>query len=139
MNGNKTVLRERPIPIARDTDIIEARSVTRALAARVGFTETDQILIASAVSELARNIVEYAGAGEVRLCVVQSGDRLGLEVVVHDNGPGIADLSLAMKEGYSTSGSLGLGLPGARRIMDEFNVESAPGRGTTVTMRKWIR
>jgi serine/threonine-protein kinase RsbT len=128
----------RAIPIVRDTDVLTARLEARALASRVGFTGTDLVLIASAVSEVARNIVSYAGPGEVVLSVVQNRSRIGLQVIARDQGPGIADLSRAMEKGFSTSRSLGLGLPGSKRFMDEFLLESTPGRGTTVTMRKWL-
>jgi len=126
------------IPVIHDTDIVEARAAARSVASRVGFTETDLVLIASAVSEIARNIVEYTKGGEVILSVIHNHSRLGLQVIARDQGPGISDLSLAMKDGYSTSRSLGLGLPGSRRLMDEFRVESALASGTTVTMRKWL-
>jgi len=136
---NKSVnIEGQAIPIFYDTDVVEARTAARALASRVGFAGTDLVLIASAVSEIARNIVEYTKGGEVVLSVIQNRSGLGLEVIARDRGPGIADLSLAMKDGYSTSRSLGLGLPGSRRLMDEFRVESTLGSGTTVTMRKWL-
>jgi serine/threonine-protein kinase RsbT len=126
------------IPIVRDTDVVTARLAARALASRVGFAGTDLVLIASAVSEVARNIVAYAGPGEVVLSVVQSRSRLGLQVIARDQGPGIADLSRALEKGFSTSRSLGLGLTGSKRFMDEFRLESTLGSGTTVTMRKWL-
>ena len=126
------------IPIVRDTDVVTARLAARALASRVGFAGTDLVLIASAVSEVARNIVAYAGPGEVLLSVVQSRSRLGLQVIARDQGPGIADLSRALEKGFSTSRSLGLGLTGSKRFMDEFRLESTLGSGTTVTMRKWL-
>jgi serine/threonine-protein kinase RsbT len=129
---------DRAIPIVRDTDIVAARLAARALASRVGFTGTDLVLIASAVSEVARNIVAYAGPGEVILSVVQNRSRLGLQVIARDQGPGIADLSRALEKGFSTSRSLGLGLPGSKGFMDEFHLESTLGIGTTVTMRKWL-
>jgi serine/threonine-protein kinase RsbT len=139
MNAIDTYVEDgRAIPIARDTDILTARLAARALASRVGFTGTDLVLIASVVSEVARNIVAYARPGEVVLSVVQHRSRLGLEVIARDQGPGIADLSRALEEGFSTSRSLGLGLPGSKRFMDEFRLESTLGIGTTVTMRKWL-
>ncbi len=137
MDAGKRPLDGKPIVIARDSNIVEARSAARDLATRVGFTGTDQVLIATAVSEIARNIIEYAGSGEVVLSVIQDRSRLGVQVIARDQGPGIANISLAMQDGYSGSGSLGLGMPGSRRLMDEFLVESAVGVGTTVTMRKW--
>ena len=129
---------DRAIPIVRDTDVVAARMEARVLASRVGFTGTDLVMIASAVSEVARNIVAYAGPGEVVLSVVQNRSRIGLQVIARDQGPGIADLSRALEKGFSTSRSLGLGLPGSKQFMDEFTLESAPGIGTTVTMRKWL-
>lgn len=138
MDTNKSGAGTQAIPIFYDTDVVEARAAARTMASRVGFMGTDLVLIASAVSEIARNIVEYTKGGEVILSVVQSSSTFGLQVIARDQGPGIADLSLAMKAGYSTSRSLGLGLPGSRRLMDEFRVESTLGSGTTVTMRKWL-
>jgi serine/threonine-protein kinase RsbT len=139
MNAIDTYLEGGPaIPIVRDTDVVTARLAARALASRVGFTGTDLVLIASVVSEVARNIVAYAGPGEVLLSVVQSRSRLGLQVIARDQGPGIADLSRALEKGFSTSRSLGLGLTGSKRFMDEFRLESTLGSGTTVTMRKWL-
>jgi len=139
MNAIDTYLEGGPaIPIVRDTDVVTARLAARALASRVGFTGTDLVLIASVVSEVARNIVAYAGPGEVVLSVVQSRARLGLQVIARDQGPGIADLSRALEKGFSTSRSLGLGLTGSKRFMDEFSLESTLGSGTTVTMRKWL-
>ncbi|HET9802118.1 MAG TPA: ATP-binding protein [Candidatus Acidoferrum sp.] len=129
---------DRAIPIVRDTDVVAARLAARALASRVGFMGTDLVLIASAVSEVARNIVAYAGPGEVILSVVQNRSRLGLQVIARDRGPGIADMSRALEKGFSTSRSLGLGLPGSKQFMDEFRLESTLGLGTTVTMRKWL-
>lgn len=129
---------DRAITIVRDTDVVAARLAARALASRVGFMGTDLVLIASAVSEVARNIVAYAGPGEVILSVVQNRSRLGLQVIARDRGPGIADMSRALEKGFSTSRSLGLGLPGSKQFMDEFRLESTLGLGTTVTMRKWL-
>ncbi len=125
--------------IAADTDVVQARQTGRELAAEVGFSAGDQTVIAAAISEIARNILMYAKRGAVRFTKVIDGTRQGLIVVAEDDGPGIRDVSRAMQDGYSTSGGLGLGLPGARRLMDEFEVVSAPGQGTRVTMRKWKR
>ena len=94
-------------------------------------------LIATAISELARNIVQYARQGEIVLSAVE-GSRRGIQIVARDHGPGISDLELAMRDGYSTGGSLGLGLPGARRLMDEFAIDSEVGKGTTISMKKWL-
>src|SRR5918993_3233278 len=124
------------IPIGSDGDIVAARQAARELASRLGFGRTDLTLIATAVSELVRNIVRFAGSGEV---VVELLDqpRRGVQVVARDTGPGITDVAQALRDGYSTYHGLGLGLPGARRLMDEFAVVSEVGRGTTVTMTKW--
>jgi serine/threonine-protein kinase RsbT len=125
------------LPIASDADVIAARQQGRQLAAQHGFSAGDQTVIAVAISEIARNILRYAKRGEVALRVVNNANRVGIIVVARDQGPGIRDLTLAMQDGYSTSGGLGLGLPGARRLMDEFDIQSALGQGTTVTMKKW--
>jgi len=100
---------------------------------------TDQTLLATAISEVARNIVVYARRGEVVLTAVESHGRRGVMVVARDEGPGIANPEQAMRDGYSTGNSLGMGLPGARRLMDEFELSSALGKGTTITMKKWAR
>ena len=127
------------VAIGRDVDIVAARQMGRELAARTGMTGTDLTLVATAISEVARNIVEYAGRGEVRLQAIAQGSRTGVMVVATDEGPGIADVDQALRDGFSTGKSLGLGLPGARRLMDEFEIVSEVGKGTTVTMRKWRR
>jgi serine/threonine-protein kinase RsbT len=124
-------------PIASDSDVVAARQRGRVLAAQIGFTVGDQTVIAAAISEIARNILLYAKRGEVRFESLRNGERVGLRVVARDSGPGIRDIPRAMMDGFSTSGGLGLGLPGARRLMDEFEVVSAPGNGTTVEMTKW--
>ena len=125
------------VPISGDADIVTARSMTREAASRLGFRSTDLTLIATAVSEVSRNIVRFAGSGEV---VVELLDEPhpGVRIVARDVGPGIADVAQAMQDGFSTYAGLGLGLPGARRLMDEFAVDSEVGRGTTVTMTKWL-
>ena len=123
--------------ITSDQDIVAARQSGRALAAELGFSATDSTLIATAISELARNIVSYARKGEITVKTIHGPSRQGILVIASDNGPGIADVLQAMRDGFSTSGSLGLGLPGVRRLMDEFQIASQPGRGTTVTVKKW--
>jgi serine/threonine-protein kinase RsbT len=127
------------VPIACDADIVSARQKGRDMAAQCGFPTTDLAVIATAISELARNIVRYATCGEVILRRVDDHGTRGVEIVAVDEGPGIADLTLAMQDGYSTSGGLGLGLPGTRRLMDEFEILSRFGKGTTVTVRRWKR
>lgn len=128
---------EALVPIDRDVDIVTARQKGRELAMAAGFTGSDLTLIATAISEVARNIVVYAERGEVRLSLVQRDGRRGVAVVAADEGPGIPDIPQAMQDGFSTGRSLGLGLPGARRLMDEFEIVSEVGKGTVVTMRKW--
>lgn len=125
------------VSIASATDIVTARQCGRELAAKLGFALSGQTVVATAISELARNILEYARTGRVEIGVVQRGSRLGLVVVAKDDGPGIADVARAMQDGYSTGNGLGLGLPGVKRLMDEFSIASEPGRGTCVTVRKW--
>jgi serine/threonine-protein kinase RsbT len=125
------------VPIERDADIVSARQAGRELAVQAGFAGSDLTLIATAISEVARNIVVYAERGEIRLSLAQKQGARGVVVVAHDEGPGIADIDQAMRDGFSTGKSLGLGLPGARRLMDEFEIVSELGRGTTVTMSKW--
>lgn len=128
---------ETRVEIHSDADIVAARQAGRALAARIGFSGSDLTVIATAISEVSRNIVRYASQGELTLSIIRKGTRQGMQVVARDEGPGIADVEQALQDGYSTGNSLGLGLPGARRLMDEFEIDSAPGRGTIVTLRKW--
>ena len=133
------MLSESNVPIERESDIVLARQKGRELAAAIGFSSTDQTLLATAISEVARNIISYAGRGEIALSGIDEGGRRGVLVVARDQGPGISDPQLAMRDGYSTGNSLGVGLPGARRLVDEFDLTSAPGAGTTVTLKKWLR
>ena len=128
---------EELIPVTGDADIVTARARAKDVAAALGFSRTDQTLIATAVSEVARNIVVYAGTGEVALRAKRGDGRWGLVVVATDEGPGIPDVEQALADGYSTAGSLGVGLPGSRRLMDSLEINSEAGRGTTVTMLKW--
>jgi serine/threonine-protein kinase RsbT len=128
---------EWKVPINSARDIVLARQKGRALATELGFSVGNATLIATAISELARNIVSYAGNGEIVMSVVRDSDRTGITIVASDSGPGIADLTLALRDGFSTSGSLGIGLPGARRLMDEFDINSQPGRGTIIKVTKW--
>ncbi len=133
------VLSDITISIEREHDIVAARQKGRELAARMGFSGTDQTLLATAISEVARNIVSYAGRGTVVLSSVEEQGRRGLMIIAEDHGPGIADVGLAMRDGYSTGGSLGAGLPGAKRLVDDFELSSTVGTGTTVTLKKWLR
>jgi serine/threonine-protein kinase RsbT len=130
---------ELRVAIASDSDVVAARREARALAAELNFTSTDVTLLATAISEIARNITTYAGEGEIVLSVVHNDDRAGIRVEARDQGPGIRDVERAMEDGYSTGSGMGLGLPGARRLTDEFSIDSRPGRGTTVVMVKWGR
>ncbi|MFQ6171295.1 sigma-70 family RNA polymerase sigma factor [Oryzobacter sp. R7] len=127
---------EVTIPIEADPDIVTARKAAREMASRAGLEGTDLTLIATAVSEVSRNIVRFAGSGEVVITLV-AAPAPGVRVVARDAGPGIEDVPRALTDGYSTYHGLGLGLPGARRLMDEFDIVSEPGRGTTVSMTKW--
>lgn len=127
------------VAIRTDADVVTARQEARAMGAGLGFSSTDLTLLATAISEVSRNITAYAGEGEVALRVLNHGGRLGIEVVATDNGPGIADVELAMQDGYTTGNGLGLGLPGTRRLVDEFDLRTEPGRGTSVRLVKWSR
>ncbi|MBI5670138.1 MAG: anti-sigma regulatory factor [Chloroflexi bacterium] len=127
------------IPIRDDTHAVVAAQQGRSLAAQLGFTLVEQTAFSTAILEIARNIVKYAGGGDITLQVVQDGDRAGIVVLACDEGPGIEDIELALKDGFSTGKSLGLGLPGAKRLMDVFEIASRPGHGTTVAMQKWKR
>ncbi|HEX7091689.1 MAG TPA: anti-sigma regulatory factor [Longimicrobiales bacterium] len=126
------------VTISSDADIVTARAQGRSAARAMGFSTTDVTIIATAISEVARNIVQYAGRGEILLRERREDGRSGLLIVARDEGPGIPDVEEAMRPGYSTSNSLGFGLPGAKRLVDEFEIESSRGQGTTITMTKWL-
>jgi serine/threonine-protein kinase RsbT len=132
------VLDERRVPVASDADLVLARQAGRRLAQELGFSSTDITLIATAISEVARNIIQYAGAGEIELDTVEGSRSVGIMVIARDKGPGIPDIALAIRDGYTTGKGMGLGLPGARRLMDEFEIESETDQGTTVVMKKWL-
>jgi serine/threonine-protein kinase RsbT len=119
-------------------DIVVARQQGRALAAQLGFSNSHLTIIATAISESARNIVEYATEGEVIVTLVNKGDSRGIEVMVVDHGPGIADLATVLQDGNHSTSNLGMGLRGSRRLMDEFEIASEVGKGTIVTMKKWV-
>jgi serine/threonine-protein kinase RsbT len=125
------------VAIASDADLVTARAEARAMAERLGFPRPDPTLIATAISEVARNIVVHAGCGEIVLEPFEDADRYGLVVTASDDGPGIRDVEAALRDDHSGRGGLGLGLPGARRLMDDFEIASDADTGTTVTMRKW--
>lgn len=127
------------MPIRTEGDIVLVRRTTREAATRAGFGPTDVTRIVTASSELARNIFKYAGQGRMRWQTIAQGERKGIQLEFRDEGPGISDVQLAMQEGYSTSGGLGMGLPGAKRLVDELEISSAAGRGTVVILKKWLR
>ncbi len=126
------------VPVSRDADVVVARQKGREIAALVGFSATDQTLIATAISEVTRNIVKFAERGEVVISMISAGERRGVSVVARDVGAGIHDTEQAMQDGFSTYDGFGLGLPGTKRLMDQFDLDSVPGVGTTVTMEKWL-
>jgi len=129
---------ERRIKLFDQSDKEQVIMTARCLAVEAGFDETNQVLIATAASELATNIVKYAKKGEVILKIIQRDRQLGIEMIARDDGPGIRDIEQVMQDNFSTSkGSLGLGLPSVQRIMDEFKIESQPGHGTIVSTLKW--
>ena len=132
-----TVLRHEAVPIRSSEDIVVVRQKVREWAIQQGFSLVDQTKIVTAASELARNALQYGHGGEAQLEALNDGARRGLRLTFLDNGPGIADVQLALRDGYSTGGGLGLGLSGAKRLSDEFLIDSAPGEGTKVTIARW--
>jgi serine/threonine-protein kinase RsbT len=129
---------DQPVMISSAADIVTARQKGRSLAMELGFDGSDLTLIATAISEVARNIVDHAEHGEIQLVPVNNGSRRGIEIVARDQGPGITDVARAMQYGFSTRKGLGVGLPGAKWLMDEFDIDTKVGKGTTVTMKKWL-
>jgi serine/threonine-protein kinase RsbT len=127
------------VRVLGERDIVTARMHGRTMALQMGFSDAMATLVATAISELARNMLLYAHGGEVALSGIENGEPRGIRVVARDDGPGIADLGRALEDGFSTSGRLGLGLPGVRRLMDDFEIDSRPGGGTVVTVVKWNR
>ncbi len=128
---------ETRVRINSDQDIVVARQKGRSLAVALGFSSGDATLVATAISELARNIVSYAKTGDIVLKIIHGSANSGIQIVARDNGPGIADVQQALRDGFSTSGSLGLGLPGVMRLVDEFHIASVESQGTTVSIKKW--
>ena len=126
------------VAINSAADIVIARQKGRSVALELGFEGSDLTLIATAISEVARNIVTHAKSGKITLNSVNHGSRRGIEIIASDEGPGIKDIAKAMQYGYSTNNGLGVGLPGAKWLMDEFGIESQAGKGTIVTMKKWL-
>jgi serine/threonine-protein kinase RsbT len=129
---------ETSVAISSAADIVVARQKGRQLAMEVGFGGSELTLIATAISEIARNIVDHAEKGQVILSPTNHGNRRGIQVIAKDKGPGIPDVERAMQYGFTTNRGLGVGLPGAKSLMDEFKVETKVGKGTTITMRKWV-
>ena len=129
--------RSESLPLASEQDIVAARQKVRQVAQEIGFSVVDQTKIVTAASELVRNAVVYGGGGTLDWQVMAENGKQGLRLTITDHGPGIADLTLAMKDGWTSGGGLGLGLPGAKRLVNQFNIESTPGVGTTVIVTKW--
>ena len=127
------------VKISSAADIVAARQLARALALEAGFSVCDSTLITTAISEITRNVLEYARTGEVTISLLRNGSKSGVKIVVNDDGPGISNIPQVMKDGYSSRQGLGIGLPGTKRLMDEFEIRSKVGTGTTVTMKKWNR
>ena len=138
MSG-EAVATEARVLVEADLDIVSARQQGRSMAAQLGFSPGTATLIATAISELARNILLYASRGEVTMRTIENNGSKGITVEARDDGPGIPQPQRAPEDGYSTSGRLGLGLPGVKRLMDEFRLETAPGRGTRIVVHKWVR
>ncbi len=127
------------ITVASDQDVVRVRQLVRTVAVAVKLSLVDQTKLVTAASELARNTLVYGGGGTVEVDQVENGRRRGIRIVFTDSGPGIANLELALTDGYTTGGGLGLGLSGARRLVDEFDIDTEVGRGTCVTVTKWCR
>ena len=138
-SGGPACLESTAIALNVEDDIVVARGEVRAFAAALGFSPLDQTRLATVASELARNIIKYATRGQlIAQPTTDSLGRVGLRLVFEDDGPGIADINAAMRDGYSTGKGLGKGLPGSKRLVDEFQIDSAPGRGTRITVVRWL-
>lgn len=133
MTGGRTLT----LPLRRSEDIVRMRQAVREQAVSQGFSLVDQTKIVTAASELARNAIEYGGGGDVQIVEVSNGARKGVRLVFSDSGPGIADVELALRDGYSSGNGLGLGLGGAKRLSSEFSIDTRPGAGTRVTITRW--
>jgi len=131
------VVKTDELPIQTAADVVLARQAVRSAATSMGFSLVDQTKMVTAASELARNTLDYGGGGIVRIIHIEENPRRGLRLVFEDQGPGMPDVQLALKDGYTTGGGLGLGLGGARRLVNDFEIESAPGQGTRVTITRW--
>ena len=128
---------DETLPLRTSDDVVRVRQAVRARAVAAGFSLVEQTQIVTAASEVGRNTVDYGGGGTARIELLRNGQRVGVRLTFTDQGPGIADLTLALKDGYTTGGGLGLGLSGAKRLCNEFAIESTPGQGTTVTLARW--
>jgi len=138
-SGPESALEEvTRLPIRSSADVVAARQAARELAMQIGFTGSEVTVVAAAISEIARNIVDYAGHGEMTLQRADNNGRQGMMIVAQDQGPGIPNVAEAMRYGCATRRGIGVGLPGAKWLMDEFEIVSKPGKGTKVTMRKWL-
>jgi serine/threonine-protein kinase RsbT len=131
------VVRSEERPIQTSEDVVAVRQAVRQRAVELGFNLVDQTKIVTAASEIARNTLQYAGGGTLRLEAIEEGQRRGLRLIFEDNGPGISNVELAMKDGYTSANGLGLGLSGAKRLSSEFSIDSRPGEGTRVTLARW--
>ena len=131
-------LAEKVFRVSSDKDVVKIREYARDIAGSIGFTSNDQTLIATAVSEICRNIIEYAKYGEISIASLCDEPKKGIIIIAEDNGPGIHNITLALKDGYSSGRGMGVGLPGTRRIMDKFQINSRPGHGTKIEMHKWV-
>jgi len=131
------VEKDETVAIGSSDDVVRVRQAVRARAIEAGFGIVDQTKLITAASEIARNTVDYGGGGTMRIEIVREGARRGVQLTFRDNGPGIADIATAMTDGYTTGSGLGLGLSGAKRLSNEFSIESAPGKGTTVILARW--
>lgn len=130
-------LKSETFPVASSADVVKVRQVVRQWAGELKFSLVEQTKLVTATSELARNALEHGGGGAMIAEVVEEGARKGLKLIFDDKGPGIANLELALKDGYSTGGGMGLGLSGSKRLVNDFQINSEPGRGTTVTIIRW--
>lgn len=131
------VAKRESLSLVSEQDVVLARQAVRKSAQQLGFTIVEQTKIITAASELARNAIVYGGGGTLEMELVEKNFKRGLQLIVSDQGPGIEDLSLAMKDGYTTGGGLGMGLPGAKRLVNDFTITSEPGVGTIVTVTRW--
>ena len=131
------VERGETVAVRTSDDVVRVRQAVRARAIEIGFGIVDQTKLVTAASEIARNTVDYGGGGTLCIEIVREGTRRGVQLTFADNGPGIADLTVTMTDGYTTGGGLGLGLSGAKRLSNEFSIESTPGKGTTVSLARW--